>query len=259
MLWAPASRHSRATTWFGELRSPPLPHKASLYSNALLSPCSRRYRLCPRGGRGPPNMCNACNILNHILSSCTAADDAIMKWTLAKKRKMIIQKYGTPRGSSSAHAALLSDVTADDTDGLPTLEDCTDEYDDTEVSVPFSSVAFSSSLTPGRDLSQLWVVYSASSINLTAFRGDFVTFTPPPLHFAWVGPESTLKAVAQCGFLLGLPLAILFTARYMHCTPLTCPLVVLSTSADSLVSLGCSLVAAVNSSSPMTLIMVFLW
>jgi hypothetical protein len=55
------------------------------------------------------------------------------RWTLAK-RKMIIQKYGTPCGSAFAHAAQLSDVTADDTDGLPTLEDCTDEYDDTEVS-----------------------------------------------------------------------------------------------------------------------------
>jgi hypothetical protein len=54
--------------------------------------------------------------------------------------------------------ALLSDVTAADTDGLPTLEDCTDEYDDTEVSIPFISVAFLYSLTSGRDLSQFWVV-----------------------------------------------------------------------------------------------------
>jgi hypothetical protein len=67
---------------------------------------------------------------------------------------MIIQKYGTICGYASPHAALMSDVTANDTDGLPTLEECTDEYDDTEVSVPFSLVAFSSSLTPGRDLSQ---------------------------------------------------------------------------------------------------------
>jgi hypothetical protein len=64
---------------------------------------------------------------------------------------MIIQKYGTPSGFATAHAALLSDVTADDTDGLPTLENNTDEYDDTEVSVPFNSVAFPSSLTPGRN------------------------------------------------------------------------------------------------------------
>jgi hypothetical protein len=44
---------------------------------------------------------------------------------------MIIQKYGTHGGSAYAHAALLSDVTADGTDNLPTLEDCTDEYNDT--------------------------------------------------------------------------------------------------------------------------------
>jgi hypothetical protein len=78
----------------------------------------------------------------------------------------------------SAHAALLSDVPADDSDSLPTLE-CMDEYDNTEVSVPFSCVAFSSSLTPRRNLSHIWVVDSACSINLTAFKDDFVQFTPP--------------------------------------------------------------------------------
>jgi hypothetical protein len=107
-----------------------------------------------RGGRGMPNKCNARGSLNHIMSSCTTSDDALLKWILAK-RNMIIQKYGTPCGSASAHAALLSDVSTDD------LEECTNEYDDTEVSVPFSSVAFSSSLAPGRDLSQFWVVDSA--------------------------------------------------------------------------------------------------
>jgi hypothetical protein len=101
----------------------------------------------PRGGRGLPNKCGAYGGMDHIMSSCIAPDDALMRWTIAK-RKMIILKYGAPAGSHSAHAALLSDVPADDSDSLPTLEECTDEYDDTEVSVPFSSVAFSSSLTP---------------------------------------------------------------------------------------------------------------
>jgi hypothetical protein len=55
---------------------------------------------------------------------------------------MIVQKYGTLGGFASAHAALLSDVPADDSNIMPTLEECTDEYDDTEVSAPFSSVAF---------------------------------------------------------------------------------------------------------------------
>jgi hypothetical protein len=83
---------------------------------------------------------------------------------------MIIQKYGTPRGCATAHADMPSDITAaHDPGGLPTLEACTDEYVDTEVSVHFSSVAFSSSFTPGRDLSQFWVIDSACSINLTAF------------------------------------------------------------------------------------------
>jgi hypothetical protein len=92
---------------------------------------------------------------------------------------MIVHKYGTPGGFASTHAALLSDVPIDDPDSLPTLEDCTDEYDDTEVSVPFSHVGFSSSITPGRDFLQHWVIDSAYSINLTAFRSDFSTFTPP--------------------------------------------------------------------------------
>jgi hypothetical protein len=81
------------------------------------------------------------------------------------KRKMIIHRYGNPGGSALAHAALLSDVPTDDPDVMPTLEECTYESDDTEVSAPFSSVAFSSSLAPSRYLSQFWVVDSACSIN----------------------------------------------------------------------------------------------
>jgi hypothetical protein len=62
---------------------------------------------------------------------------------------MAVQKYGGPGGTTSAHAALLSDVPsddapADDADSLPTLEVCADDCDDDEVSVPFSYVAFSS-------------------------------------------------------------------------------------------------------------------
>jgi hypothetical protein len=74
-------------------------------------------------------------------------------------------EYATHGGSASPHAALQSDVPLDESDSLPTLEDCTDEYDDTEVSVPFGSIAFSSSITHGRDLSQHWVVDSSYSIN----------------------------------------------------------------------------------------------
>jgi hypothetical protein len=185
----------------------------------------------PRGGRGLPNKCSACGSLDHMLSSCTAPDDALMRWTLAT-RKIIIQKYGTHGGPASGHAALLSDLPAADADSMPTMQDCTCEYDDTEVSVPFSSVAFSSSLTPGHDLSQFWVVDSACSINLTAFRGDFATFIPPSLPLAWVGSASTLRVVALCEFQFGWPLATPFTARSMHCTPPTCHLAMLSALAD---------------------------
>jgi hypothetical protein len=62
---------------------------------------------------------------------------------------------------------------------MPTLEERNEEYDDTQMSVSFGSVAFSSSLTPGRDLSQIWVVDSACSISFTACHGDFITFDTP--------------------------------------------------------------------------------
>jgi hypothetical protein len=38
-----------------------------------------------RGGRGLPIKCSACDSLNHILSSCKVSDDALLKWTLAKR------------------------------------------------------------------------------------------------------------------------------------------------------------------------------
>jgi hypothetical protein len=107
------------------------------------------------GGRGMPNKCSGCGSLGHILSSSTASDDALLKWKLAK-RKLIVKKYGNS-SHASARAALLSDLSHEDTSpreplDVPTLEKCTGVYDDTEVSLSFSSVAFSSSLTPGRDL-----------------------------------------------------------------------------------------------------------
>jgi hypothetical protein len=143
-----------------------------------------------RGGRGLPNKCNACGSQNHILSPCRASDDALLKWTLAK-RKMTVKKYGTHAGSASAHVALQSDVLTDDPKTMPTLEKFTKELDDSKVSVPFTFVAFSSSITPSRDLSQFWVVDSACSINLTAFRYDFITFNPPatPSRVGMVGVD----------------------------------------------------------------------
>jgi hypothetical protein len=116
-------------------------------SQSGLGHCSRGGRGC----RGLANKCSACGSLNHLMSSCTASDEALLKWTLAK-RKMFVQKFGTPYGNASAHAALLSDVPTDDTEVMSTLEECTYEYDATEVSVPVSSFAFSFSVDLGRDL-----------------------------------------------------------------------------------------------------------
>jgi hypothetical protein len=39
-----------------------------------------------RCSRGLPNKCGACGSLNHIMSSCTTSDDALLKWTLAKRK-----------------------------------------------------------------------------------------------------------------------------------------------------------------------------
>jgi hypothetical protein len=38
----------------------------------------------PRGGRGLLNKCSACGSMDHIMSSCSAPDDALLKWTLAE-------------------------------------------------------------------------------------------------------------------------------------------------------------------------------
>jgi hypothetical protein len=66
---------------------------------------------------------------------------------------MIIQKYDTLGGNADAHADMLSDVPTDDTEAMPIFEECTEGYDDNEVSAPFSSFTFLSSLAHGRNLS----------------------------------------------------------------------------------------------------------
>jgi hypothetical protein len=94
------------------------------------------------------------------MRSYTSTYDALRKWTLAK-RKMIVQKYGTPSGHASHHNALRSDMHHSDTDGAapgasPLEMECTYEYDDAEVITIFCSIAFSASTLPGRDISQFW-------------------------------------------------------------------------------------------------------
>jgi hypothetical protein len=76
-----------------------------------------------------------------------------LKWSLAK-RKMLVQKYGTPSGLAS-HVVLLGDVHQSDveSDALgagPSKMECGDEYDDKGASVSFNFVAFFASAPPGR-------------------------------------------------------------------------------------------------------------
>jgi hypothetical protein len=104
-------------------------------------------------------------------------------------------KYGTPSGPAS-HNAPLSDVHQSDAESDapgagPSETKSTNEYDDTHVSASLRSVAFSAFAPPGRDLSQSWVVNSACSIRLTAFRSDFVSFDPPSgtSHVGGVGVD----------------------------------------------------------------------
>jgi hypothetical protein len=69
---------------------------------------------------------------------------------------MIVQKYGTMSGQRSQNA-LLSDIHQSSTHGDapgagPQEMECTNEYDDTEVSATFCSIAFCASTPPGRGI-----------------------------------------------------------------------------------------------------------
>jgi hypothetical protein len=53
------------------------------------------------GRRGPlPNTFSTCGGLDHIMPLCTTLDDALLKWTLAKRKMMIVQRYGTELSGS---------------------------------------------------------------------------------------------------------------------------------------------------------------
>jgi hypothetical protein len=121
---------------------------------------------------------------------------------------------------------------------MPTLEECTYEYDDSEVSVSFNYVSFSSSLAPGRDLSQFWVVDSACSINMTAFRSDFVTSSTSsaPSCVGGVGVDVKGSGSVQISIRLASGKAIHRTIHAL--TPPTFHLALLNALAASLVSVG---------------------
>jgi hypothetical protein len=128
------------------------------------------------------------------------------------------------------------------------------------VSVPCSCVVFASFLTPSRDLSQFWVVDSACSINLTAFRSDFVTFTPPsaPSRVGGVGVDVKGSDLVRLSIWLASG-QIIHRTIHMRYTYPTFPLALLSASEDYLVSVGCSHTAVVNSFFLLTMILDCSW
>jgi hypothetical protein len=123
--------------------------------------------------------CGACGDPNHVWSTCKARDADVLRLTLAK-RKQIAEKYaGQPPPTahlSDVHADMAS--VEDAADGEPLDYDMHDEYDDREVNTSFASVAFASSASYVAHMSDYWVVDSACSVNLTAFRSDFSEFHP---------------------------------------------------------------------------------
>jgi hypothetical protein len=153
----------------------------------------------------------------------------------------------------------MSDVPTYEHDVLLSLADCTDEYDDTEVSVPLSYVAFSSSLALGRHLSQFWVVESACSINLAAYRSDFATFAPPSAPSRVGGVGFDVKGRGSLQIIFGWHLLRPFTARSMHYTAPIFYLILLSTLAASSLSVGCIRRADVNYFFLLTLTLAYSW
>jgi hypothetical protein len=99
------------------------------------------------------------------------------------------------------------------------------------VSVPFTSVALSFSLTHGRDLSHLWVVESAISINLTAFRSDFAALEPSSgsSRVRGVGVDVMGSGIVQ----IATPLCLAQPSVALSMRCIHCRLVVHSVSANS--------------------------
>jgi hypothetical protein len=121
--------------------------------------------------------CGACGDPNHVWSTCKAPDADVLRWTLAK-RKRIAEKYAGQPPPTAHLSDFTTDVTSDgDAAAEDALEyDMQDEYDDTKVGTSFAYVAFASATTNVADLSDYWVVDSACSVNLTSLRSDFSEF-----------------------------------------------------------------------------------
>jgi hypothetical protein len=88
------------------------------------------------------------------LSTCKALDADVLRWTLAKRKKIAEKYAGQP--PPTAHLSDLPPYVAsegDAADGDALEYDMHDEYDDTEVGRSFASVAFASAAAPVADLS----------------------------------------------------------------------------------------------------------
>jgi hypothetical protein len=169
---------------------------------------------------------------------------------------MIAQRYGIP-GGTVVHYVLLSDVAQSDepddaTHTRPSDEECADPYYDREVSVSFSSIVFSTTLTPGKVFSLFKVVNSAGLIsNLYVFRSDFVSFELP----ASVGLVLMFVAAAPSESQLLLFLGGSFTVQCMHFTRLACRRALHIASVVSKMQGGCKQTVGVSSYFPLILML----
>jgi hypothetical protein len=140
------------------------------------------------------------------------------------------------------------DADSDAPDARPFEMECRDEYDDTKVNFYFICfVAFFAFAPPGHDLSQLWVVDSACSINLTAFRSDFETCDSPygTSRVGGVGVDvrGSGKVAIAIPLVSGQVIHRIVHALYI---PLTCLRALHSALPASPVSNGCNPAPAVN-------------
>jgi hypothetical protein len=112
------------------------------------------------------------------------------------KRKQIAGKY-PGQAPPTAHLSDVAVASAPLQDGTecPVEYDMEDEYDDTAVSVSFTSIAFTSLASSIADMSDYWVVDSACSVNLTAFRSDFYEFNPSSRHSTVGGVGVSVKGI----------------------------------------------------------------
>jgi hypothetical protein len=132
-------------------------------------------------------------------------------------------------------------------------------YDDTEASLPFNSVALSSSFHTGRDLSDFWVVDSACSNNLTACRGDLVSFEPCRVLLESAVSGLTSRAVALSDSPSLSCLVMLSTELFTHRLPPTSPLGLLNALDVSLVLVGCNHTTAACSFFQHIMTLAFSW